>query len=68
MDMKKVLKKIFPTHYLINKYIEDEYRYFETDKYDKDYMDFLWDSKLNLHIRYFINILALLIFTLIILK
>jgi hypothetical protein len=64
----KILKRIFPTHYLINKYIEDEYRYFGTDKYDKEFMDFLWNSKLNLHLKYIFNIFAFILLIIVILK
>lgn len=66
--MKKVLKKIFPTHYLINSYIKEEYEYFGTDNYNEDYMNFLWDSKLNLHLKYIFNIFGFTLLIIAILK
>ena len=64
----EILKRIFKQHYLINEYIENEYKYFGTDKYNEKYMNFLWDAKLNLHTRYIINITYIIILIIIILK
>lgn len=62
------MKRIFKTHYLINDLIQNEYKNFGTDSYNEEYMNFLWDAKSNLHLKYIFNISCLIALIIIILK
>lgn len=62
------MKKLFKTHYLIKSYIEEEYSKFGTNEYNEEYMNFLWDAKFNLHLKYIIYLCCLIVLIIIILK
>ena len=62
------MKKLFKTNYLIKSYIEEEYSKFGTNEYNEEYMNFLWDAKLNLHLKYIIDLCCLIVLIIIILK
>jgi len=64
----KILKIIFKKHYLLNEYIKNEYKHFGTNEYNEEYMNFLWDAKLNLHLKYIIYITCLIALIIITLK